>query len=502
MTLNITHWLDQNADRFPDKPAFVEERRSISYKQLQNQAQTIAVKLLKKRLLKKPIAVFMEKGIDMILSFMGIAYSGNFYSPLDIDMPTERMDKILEVLSPALVITTPELKERFLDSKYRGEFLIFETDDEITATQREEVNMIGRKIINTDLLYVMFTSGSTGIPKGVAITHQSVIDLVDCVTETFDITEEDIFGNQAPFYFDMSVLDIYCSIKSGATNYIIPKYLFTQPVLLLNYLKENGINTISWVPSALIVVAKLKALYKVDLSHVLKRVMFCGEVMPNKYLNVWRKHLPNVLYVNLYGPTEATHSCTYYIVNRTFTDDEPLPIGIPMKNTDILVLTDKNELVSGNEIGELCIRGVSLSTGYYNDTERTNEVFIQNPLNQSTIELIYRTGDLVRYNEFGELLYLSRKDLQIKHLGNRIELGEIELAVFSLQEISLCCCVYDELRHKIVLFIDEDLDIAYINKQISKLLPKYMLPDRVIVLNKMPMNQNGKIDRAALKKMI
>ena len=328
-----------------------------------------------------------------------------------------------------------------------------------------------------------------------------MIDLVDCVTETFDITEEDIFGNQAPFYFDMSVLDIYCSIKSGATNYIIPKYLFTQPVLLLNYLKENGINTISWVPSALIVVAKLKALYKVDLSHVLKRVMFCGEVMPNKYLNVWRKHLPNVLYVNLYGPTEATHSCTYYIVNRTFTDDEPLPIGIPMKNTDILVLTDKNELVSGNEIGELCIRGVSLSTGYYNDTERTNEVFIQNPLNQSTIELIYRTGDLVRYNEFGEL-YLSRKDPQIKHLGNRIELGEIELAVFSLQEISLCCCVYDELRHKIVLFIDEDLDIAYINKQISKLLPKYMLPDRVIVLNKMPMNQNGKIDRAALKKMI
>ena len=142
MTLNITHWLDQNADRFPDKPAFVEERRSISYKQLQNQAQTIAVKLLKKRLLKKPIAVFMEKGIDMILSFMGIAYSGNFYSPLDIDMPTERMDKILEVLSPALVITTPELKERFLDSKYRGEFLIFETDDEITATQREEVNMM------------------------------------------------------------------------------------------------------------------------------------------------------------------------------------------------------------------------------------------------------------------------------------------------------------------------------------------------------------------------
>lgn len=501
MKANVTYWLDESAERLPDKAAFVEEGKSVTFRELQSQAKAVATQIIGKGLFKKPVVVYMEKGVDVLVSFMGAAYSGNFYSPVDVDMPAARVNKILEVLEPALVITTAALKETFESYDYSGGFLLFEEacHGEI---REEQIEAARNKGIDTDLLYVLFTSGSTGVPKGVTITHRSVIDYIDWVTETFGITAQDSFGNQAPFYFDNSILDIYSTIKTGATTFIIPKNLFAQPVLLLEYLKEKEINTIFWVPSALIVVAKLKAFRNVDLSETLKRVLFCGEVMPNKQLNVWRKFLPDVLYANLYGPTEITDACTYYIVDREFADDEPLPIGVPMANTDILVLNEKNEPVTGDEIGELCVRGTSLSMGYYHNPEKTREAFVQNPLNPFVPEIIYRTGDLVKYNEYGEIIYLSRKDFQIKHMGHRIELGEIETAVSSLEEVSLCCCLYDEKRQRIVLFLEGELEKAFINERISGLVPEYMLPGKVICLEKMPINANGKIDRVKLKERL
>ncbi len=501
MRANVTYWLDQTADRLPDKTAFADERKEITFGELKAQAQALATRMLERGLFKKPVAVYLEKGVDVLTSFMGAAYSCNFYSPIDTEMPASRVDKILEVLKPALVITTAALRETFARYAYQGEYLIFE-EAVRTPADGQLIDAARAKGIDTDLLYVLFTSGSTGIPKGVTINHRSVIDYIDWVTETFDITQADTFGNQAPFYFDNSILDIYSTIKSGATTWIIPKNLFAQPVPLLEYLKEKKINTIFWVPSALIVVAKLKAFRNVDLSDTLHRVLFCGEVMPNKQLNVWRKFLPDVLYANLYGPTEITDACTYYIVDREFADDEPLPIGIPMANTDILVLNEREEPVVGDEVGELCVRGTSLSMGYYNNPEKTREAFVQNPLNPHVPELIYRTGDLVRYNEHGEIIYLSRKDFQIKHMGHRIELGEIETAVSSLEEIALCCCLYDEKHQKIVLFIEAELDKAYINERIAKLVPEYMLPNKVVTLSEMPINANGKIDRVKLKEYL
>ncbi len=501
MKANVTYWLDETADRLPEKTAFVDEHKKITFRELRMQAMALATRMIEKGLFRKPVVVYLEKGVDVLVSFMGAAYSCNFYSPIDIDMPASRVNKILEVLQPSLVITTARLREAFAGYAYEGEYLLFE-DAVVSKVEEEMVNAARMRGTDTDFLYVLFTSGSTGIPKGVTINHRSVIDYIDWVTETFAITEEDSFGNQAPFYFDNSILDIYSTIKSGATTYIIPKNLFAQPVPLLEYLKEKRINTIFWVPSALIVVAKLKAFRNVDLSDTLRRVLFCGEVMPNKQLNTWRRFLPDVLYANLYGPTEITDACTYYIVDREFADDEPLPIGIPMANTDILVLNDRNEPVKGDEIGELCVRGTSLSMGYYNNSEKTREAFVQNPLNPCVPETIYRTGDLVKYNAHGEIIYLSRKDFQIKHMGHRIELGEIETAVSSLEEIAMCCCLYDEKRQKIVLFLEEPLERAYINEKISGLVPEYMLPGKVITLEKMPINANGKIDRVKLKELL
>ena len=507
MKANVTYWLDETAARFPDKTAYADENKEITFSKLRAQSRAIACELTARGLFKKPVAVFLEKGVDVLVSFMGAAYSCNFYSPIDVDMPGSRVNKILEVLEPAVVITTGALREVFSAYDYKGDFLLLEdvvTEDAAAAEPAREAALEAarKRGIDTDLLYVLFTSGSTGVPKGVTINHRAVIDYIDWVTETFAITEKDSFGNQAPFYFDNSILDIYSTLKTGATTYIIPKTLFAQPVPLLEYLKEKKINTIFWVPSALIVVAKLKAFKNVDLSDTLRRVLFCGEVMPNKQLNVWRKFLPDVQYANLYGPTEITDACTYYIVDREFSNEEPLPIGFPMPNTDILVLNEKNEPVTGEEPGELCVRGTSLSMGYYKNPEKTREAFVQNPLNQAVPELIYRTGDVVKYNERGEIIYLSRKDFQIKHMGHRIELGEIETAVSSLPEISLNCCLYDEKRQKIVLFIEEELDKAYINEKISHLVPEYMLPNKVVRVEKMPMNANGKIDRVKLKEYI
>lgn len=503
MNNSVLKWLIDTTERFPEKEAIVDEKGSITYLQYKSKAQAISRRILELTNgdSRKPIVVYLEKGKEVLVSFLGIAFSGCFYSPIDVDMPKSRVDKILEVLEPQIVITNEELESSFKKFEYCGNIITYENvipqeDDESVILSYME------KIIDTDLLYVLFTSGSTGVPKGVSITHRSVIDYIDWVSETFEITEKDNFGNQAPFYFDNSILDIYTCIKTGATLYIIPKKLFFQPVPLLEYLRDNKINTIFWVPSALIVVSKLKAFRNVDLSDTLKRVLFCGEVMPNKQLNIWRKYLPNVTYANLYGPTEITDACTYYIVEREFSDDEPLPIGVPMRNTDILILNDKDELVSDDEIGELCVRGTSLAMGYYNNIEKTKVAFVQNPLNKSVPEIIYRTGDLVKYNERGEIIYLSRKDFQIKHLGHRIELGEIETAVSSLDEITLCCCLYDEERQKIVLFVDVDLERDYIKEKLETMIPDYMIPGKVVYLENMPINANGKIDRVKLKELI
>ena len=503
MKNSVLSWLDETAKRLPNKLALQDISGNITYQEYRSKSLAIAYKIveLNKGEMKKPVVVYLEKGKEVLVSFMGVAYSGCFYSPIDTEMPQSRVDKILEVLKPEIVITTNKLKTNFEKFNFYGSYIIYE---ETICSEEDEtaVKPYTEKIIDTDLLYVLFTSGSTGVHKGVSICHRSVIDYTDWVTETFNITQKDTFGNQAPFYFDNSILDIYSCMKTGATLNIIPKKLFFQPVPLLEYIKYNKINTIFWVPSALIVVSKLKAFRNVDLSDTLKRVLFCGEVMPNKQLNIWRKFLPNVTYANLYGQTEITDACTYYIVDREFSDDEPLPIGIPMSNTDILVLNDEDKLVTDDEVGELCVRGTSLAMGYYNNPEKTRSAFVQNPLNKAVPEIIYRTGDLVRYNEYREIIYISRKDFQIKHLGHRIELGEIETAISSLEEVTLNCCLYDEKNQKIVLFVDAQVDRDYIKERIEKLVPEYMIPGKVIYLENMPINANGKIDRIKLKELM
>lgn len=498
MVKNIIEYLQYSVQKYPDKVAFVDQTSGITFRSLDCWARQIALLIQRKcpGIRNQPIAVYMGKGVSCLAAFLGVAYSGNFYAPLDVKSPMERIGRILEVLQPAAVLYDRPLPDAMAHSCPQIEIL------ESVAGQAEDTPQVDAflSVLDVDPLYVMFTSGSTGQPKGVVISHRSVIDYVEWLKDTFGFSAQTVFGNQAPFYFDNSILDIYSTIKNGATMVIIPEHLFAFPKSLIEYLNSKEIDTLFWVPSALIGVANSGILEKAEIP-VLKKVLFCGEVMPNKQLNIWRKRFPDILYANLYGPTEITDVCTYYIIDRQFADEEPLPIGFPCRNTEILVLNEADQAVQDGETGELCVRGICLSAGYYNNEEKSAAVFVQNPLNKKYRDIIYRTGDLVRYNERGEMLYIGRKDFQIKHQGYRIELGEIEAAAYGITQMKQCCAVYDADHQRIVLYcvLNSLLSDKEIFLFLREKIPAYMLPKRIFIEDTLPLNANGKIDRLALK---
>lgn len=496
----IIDYLEKQQKKFPNKIAIVDGEKELTFSQLRDSARRVASGLSELGIFHRPVAVYLEQSAESVVSFLGAAYSGNFYTVLDSKMPTERLRKIVEVLEPAVILTD---EKHFADAQiFAGggcEILLLSNLLQADANEGKLAEVAGR-ISAMDVLYVLFTSGSTGGPKGVTIGQRSVMDYTEWVTETFRVDEHDVIGNQAPFYFDNSVLDIYQMVSTGATLHIIPRKLFAFPLRLLEYVRDHGINMVFWVPSVLCTIANFEVLEACDVS-CLRKVLFAGEVMPNKQLNVWRKALPKALFANLYGPTEITVDCTYYMVDREFADSEPLPIGVPCRNSTVLVLDENNRLVTGQEQGELCVRGTSLAYGYYNNPGKTAEVFVQNPLNPDYPEIIYRTGDLVHYNERGELMYDGRKDFQVKHMGHRIELGEIETAASSLDGIDSCCCLFDGTKDRLILCYTGDFEEKELRKSLLDLLPEYMVPRLCHQLGSMPLNQNGKIDRVKLKAM-
>ena len=490
---NILELLENSEKLYPDKTAVSDGKRTITYSRFKTAAMETGSYIASNfKFKRRPIAIYMEKSIETLISMMGTVYSGNFYVILDIKMPAERLSLITNNLEPELIITDgshlSKSKEIFPETK------IISIDAVPHNINNSLLSEIRNKTIDTDLLYVLYTSGSTGIPKGVAVSHKNVISYSKWVIDTFNINNETVFGNQTPFYFSMSVLDIYASLRTGAELCIIPQSLFSFPLELLKFIDENKINTIYWVPSALALVANWKA-FDYCVPKTLKKVLFAGETMPMKQLNVWRKHLPGVLFANLFGPTEVTDICAYYILDRSFQDDESLPIGKPCDNCALELIPAEGD----NTQTELCVRGSIVAMGYYNNPKKTAEAFVQNPNNTCYPEIIYKTGDLVELNDKGELIYLGRKDHQIKHMGYRIELGEIESSAWAVDKLKNCACIYDETEDKIIFIYEGKVKEDALIEAMNGRLPNYMRPNRYIRVRQMPYNANGKIDRKYLK---
>ena len=503
MKRNILELLEETAEKFPNKVIYEDINRKATYQEFIESTKKIGTTLAEKiNNINTPVAIYIDRSVACLEAMMGVTYSGNYFIVLDTKSPKERNDLILGALSNPTLIVEEKNKEKIKDLDFEGEIFIYE---ELINSKihQEKLDEIRNQIIDTDPMYMQFTSGSTGVPKGIVLCHRSVITYAYNIKTTFKIDENTIFGNEPPFYFSMSTLEIYTTMISGATMYIIPKMYFSFPIKLLEFLKEKKINTIYWVPSVLCIIANMKALDEIDLPD-LKKVMFAGEVMPVKQLNVWIEHLPNAMFANLYGPTEITDICTYYVVDRKFDDSESLPIGKQCYNCNVLIIKDDGTKAKPGEEGELCVRGSFLALGYYNNPEKTNSAFVQNPLNSAYPELIYKTGDIVKENENGEIMYLSRKDFQIKHMGYRIELGEIENTINNIEGMISCACVYDMRNKKIVLFyqakneLTEDMVISEAN---SKLI-SYMRPNEFRRLDRMLYNANGKIDRKELKNLL
>jgi len=494
---SILEYLEQTAERLPEKTAFADEESSITFAGLRDAAKRIGTDLAAIGCQRKPVPLLMEKSVRTIQLMMGVVYAGGFYIILDASQPVDRLNRILSTLQAQVLITAPEHRDYAAQLDFAGQVIGAETLGQNEADEAL-IASVQEKQKDVDPLYVLFTSGSTGLPKGVVVCHRSVIDFINVFTDVFDITENDVLGNQAPWDFDVSVKDIYSGLRTGATVQLIPKAYFSIPVKLLDFLEERKVTSLTWAVSALAIVSILNGLsYKAPSA--IRRIMFSGETMPIRHLNYWRKYYPEARFVNLYGPTEITCNCTYYEIEREFAVGETIPIGRAFANETVFLLDEEDhEVTQPGAEGEICVSGTALALGYFRNDEQTAKAFVQNPLNPCWMEPIYRTGDLAYYNEAGELCFTSRKDFQIKHMGHRIELGEIESALEKVEEIRRSCCVFDQKRNKIVCFYQGDIDKKALATEAKKYLQDFMVPNVFRQMDELPITKNGKIDRKLL----
>ncbi len=494
---NVLEFLETTTQQFPDKTAVIHESQSMTYQDFNGLSKRIGSALITKQSVRKPVVFIMDKDCETLAGFMGCVYAGCYSISIPLKQPLVRMNQILAIAEDALVVVHRDVPIN-LDQLVMRQYCYYEDLVDV-AVNEDELLRIRNQALDIDPLYCNFTSGTTGVPKGVVVSHRSVLDFIPNFTRLFGIGSADVIANQAPFDFDVSIKDIYSAFSTGATLVIVPTRLFSVVTQLLDYLVDFQVTTLIWAVSALCLVTQFKGLtYKVPTT--VDKILFSGEVMPIRYLNQWRDALPACTFTNLYGPTEITCNCTYHTLDRVYGLDQQIPIGKPFPNEKVMLLGENDEeVIDFGQRGEICVSGTCLALGYLNNYGQTQRSFVQNPLNPHYLELIYRTGDLGYYESDGNLRFGGRKDFQIKHMGHRIELEEIEVNLNALDGVVRACCLYDEPKSRIIAFYVGDGDPKGLRSALQQRLQHYMIPSVFKQLESMPLSDNGKINRKELR---
>ena len=481
--LTCLDFFEQTVARYPHKLAFADERESLTFSQMQALGRSIGTALHHKiRDIRRPVAILTTHSVCDIAAFIGTMYAGCFYVPLDGRAPQEHIQARLDILDPALVLAPKSI----------ADLPQVPADDVLLSSIRKQVFTI-------DPAYAIFTSGSTGIAKAAVVQHSALVNLATCLCDLFGFSQQTVFAGQSPFYFDGSGKELYCTLFAGATLHLLPKKLFISPLHLMRRVAELKADALLWAGAAVKLVA-VSGVFDTFVPPGVRHVVFGGENMPGKILNIWQAAMPEAMFANVYGPTETAVDATYYIVDRSFSDEESVPIGIACHNTEVFLLDEEKKPVPRGMSGEIYIKGAGVGLGYYKNPTQTAAVFLQNPLHNNYRDMVYKTGDIARENEYGELVYLSRADGQVKHMGSRVELGEIEAVVAGIEGVEALFCSYDKEKGKILLFYQGAIDSLDLSRQIAARLPRYMQPNYIDKRDVLPRLPNGKLDRVLLRK--
>jgi amino acid adenylation domain-containing protein len=523
VTSLLHEYVQRQAQQRPDAGALVMGDEHLTYGALEAESNRQARLLVEAGVRAGDrVCMLLPKSPATIVSMIAVLKAGAIYVPMDVASPAARLEKIVSAADPTLVMTTRSVAdlldeltaltaggarptvgtvdtEHVEGARFRTSF----TSADWASQSAEPLRVEGS---SNDPAHILFTSGSTGTPKGVVITHANVIPFVEWAVEYFGIAPDDRVSGHPPLHFDLSTFDIFGSFRAGAELHLVPAALNVMAHQLAALIRDSELTQWFSVPSAMTYLATFDALAGTEFA-ALRRVIWCGEVLPTPVLIHWMRRLPAARFTNLYGPTEATIASSYYTVpGLPATETESIPIGAPCPGEELLVLDAELRAVPPEETGDLYIAGVGLSPGYWRDPEKTAAAFLPDPRSSDPDARIYKTGDLARIGADGLVTFLGRADTQIKSRGHRIELGEIEAALNALDTIHECavvgvetggfegttiCCAYDAAT--------DGVTPARVRSELRSSLPSYMLPSRWLVLDELPKNVNGKIDRRLLR---
>lgn len=495
-------------NKYPNNTA-LQFDKPVYYKQLNTKVNQLSRFLLEKGVKQNDVVCISGiKNLNTYACMLACLKIGAIYSILDYKSPVERLNRIITTCSPRLLFIDRDLQNHLTKSikKVKTGIITNEPELNLKLSKYKKSDLdITQEINGSNPAYIMFTSGSTGFPKGALMTHNNILNFIAWSIKTYNLTSKDVFTNVNPLYFDNSVFDFYSSIFTGAALVPISRELVMEPNKLVRRIDKFKCTVWFSVPSLLIYLNTMRVLNKNNMKYI-TRFIFGGEGYPKpKLKELFDLYSHRAEFFNVYGPTECTCICSSYKI--TDSDFKSLiglpPLGRIADNFSYLLLDENGKKVKPDQVGELYLLGPNVGKGYYNDKKRTQEKFIQNPHNISYSEVMYKTGDLIKYNSSDNYLYFSgRKDNQIKHMGYRIELEEIEVALSRLKYITQAAVIHGQIKglSQIIAVVSSktNLDELRIKNDLKKILPNYMIPNKVYQLKVLPKNANGKIDKRIL----